>query len=155
MTAMDGPVGCGGMEYPMMTCIGGQWDSLTMYEVVTHEIGHMWFPMMVGSDEKRYTWQDEGLTQYLQSQSIPDFYKSVDDEEENRRFYFQVSEAGLEEPLMKHADRYYSDAGLRRRGILQAGQRAGGAPGDPGTRHLRARHARVRQALDRQASHAV
>ena len=109
MTAMDGPVGCGGMEYPMMTCIGGQWDSLTMYEVVTHEIGHMWFPMMVGSDEKRYTWQDEGLTQYLQSQSIPDFYKSVDDEEENRRFYFQVSEAGLEEPLMKHGDRYYSE----------------------------------------------
>ena len=109
MTAMDGPVGCGGMEYPMMTCIGGQWDSLTMQEVVTHEIGHMWFPMMVGSDEKRYTWQDEGLTQYLQSQSIPDFYKSLDDEEENRRFYFQVSEAGLEEPLMKHADRYYSE----------------------------------------------
>jgi hypothetical protein len=110
MTAMDGPVGCGGMEYPMMTCIGGQWDSLSMYEVVTHEIGHMWFPMMVGSDEKRYTWQDEGLTQYLQSQSIPDFYKTVDDEEENRKFYLQISEAGLEEPLMKHADRFYSEA---------------------------------------------
>jgi hypothetical protein len=110
MTAMDGPVGCGGMEYPMMTCIGGQWDSLSMYEVVTHEIGHMWFPMMVGTDEKRYTWQDEGLTQYLQSQSIPDFYKTLDDEEENRRIYLQVSEAGLEEPLMKHGDRYYGDA---------------------------------------------
>jgi hypothetical protein len=109
MTAMDGPVGCGGMEYPMMTCIGGQWDSLSMQEVVTHEIGHMWFPMMVGSDEKRFTWQDEGLTQYLQSQSIPDFYKSIDDEEENRRFYFQVAQAGMEEPLMKHGDRYYTD----------------------------------------------
>jgi hypothetical protein len=112
MTAMDGPVGCGGMEYPMMTCIGGQWDSLTMQEVVTHEIGHMWFPMMVGSDEKRHTWLDEGLTQYLQSQSIPDFYKSLDDEEENRRIYFQVSQAGLEEPLMKHGDRYYNEAGF-------------------------------------------
>jgi hypothetical protein len=112
MTAMDGPVGCGGMEYPMMTCIGGQWDSLTMQEVVTHEIGHMWFPMMVGSDEKRHTWQDEGLTQYLQSQSIADFYKSVDDEEENRRFYFQISEAGLEESLMKHGDRYYTEPGF-------------------------------------------
>ena len=109
MTAVDGPVGCGGMESPMRTCIGGQWDSLTMYEVVTHEIGHMWFPMQVGSDEKRYTWQDEGLTQYLQSQSIPDFYKTVDDEEENRKFYLQVSEAGLEEPLMKYGDRYYSE----------------------------------------------
>ncbi len=112
MTAMDGPVGCGGMEYPMMTCIGGQWDSLSMYEVVTHEIGHMWFPMMVGSDEKRYTWQDEGLTQYLQSQSIPDFYKTIDDEEENRRAYLQASAAGLEEQIMKYGDRYYSDVGF-------------------------------------------
>jgi aminopeptidase N len=97
------------MEYPMMTCIGGQWDSLSMQEVVTHEIGHMWFPMMVGSDEKRYTWMDEGLTQYLQSQSIPDFYKSVDDEEQNRKYYLQASQAGLEEPLMKHGDRYYNE----------------------------------------------
>jgi hypothetical protein len=109
MTAMDGPVGCGGMEYPMMTCIGGQWDSLTMQEVVTHEIGHMWFPMMVGSDEKRFTWMDEGLTQYLQSQSIPDFYQTIDDEAENRRYYLQVSQAGLEEQLMKHGDRYYNE----------------------------------------------
>ena len=33
MTAVDGPTSCGGMEYPMMTCIGGQWDTLGMYEV--------------------------------------------------------------------------------------------------------------------------
>jgi hypothetical protein len=50
MTAVDGPNSCGGMEYPMLTCIGGQWDTLGMYEVTTHEIGHMWFPMIVGSD---------------------------------------------------------------------------------------------------------
>ena len=45
MTAVDGPTSCGGMEYPMMTCIGGQWDTLGLYEVIMHEIGHMWFPM--------------------------------------------------------------------------------------------------------------
>ena len=69
MTAVDGPTSCGGMEYPMMTCIGGQWDTLSFYEVITHEIGHMWFPMMVGSDEKRFAWMDEGLTQFDQSQA--------------------------------------------------------------------------------------
>ncbi|HYF38119.1 MAG TPA: hypothetical protein VD930_00430, partial [Gemmatimonadales bacterium] len=39
MTAVDGPTSCGGMEYPMMTCVGGQWDTLSLYEVITHEIG--------------------------------------------------------------------------------------------------------------------
>jgi len=78
MTVVDGPTSCGGMEYPMMTCIGGQWDTLSFYEVVTHEIGHMWFPMMVGSDEKRFAWMDEGLTQFDQSQSMADFFKGFD-----------------------------------------------------------------------------
>jgi len=85
MTAVDGPTSCGGMEYPMMTCIGGQWDTLGLYEVTTHEIGHMWFPMLVGSDEKRYAWMDEGLTQFDQSQAMADFFKGFDDEERNRR----------------------------------------------------------------------
>ena len=84
MTAVDGPTSCGGMEYPMMTCIGGQWDTLGMYEVVDHEIGHMWFPMLVGSDEKRFAWMDEGVTQFIQSQGMADFFKGYDDEAQNR-----------------------------------------------------------------------
>ena len=87
MTAVDGPDSCGGMEYPMMTCIGGQWDTLSMYEVIDHEIGHMWFPMMVGSDEKRYAWMDEGFTQFDQSQGMDDFFKGFDDEARNRKNY--------------------------------------------------------------------
>jgi peptidase M1-like protein len=108
MTAMDGPTSCGGMEYPMMTCIGGQWDTLGLYEVITHEIGHMWFPMIVGSDEKRYAWMDEGLTQFDQSQSMPDFFKGFDDEARNRRNYLDLSEMGREVELMRHGDRYPS-----------------------------------------------
>jgi hypothetical protein len=108
MTAMDGPTSCGGMEYPMMTCIGGQWDTLGLYEVTTHEIGHMWFPMMVGSDEKRYAWMDEGLTQFDQSQSMDDFFKGFDDEARNRRNYLDFAEAGSEVELMRHGDRYPS-----------------------------------------------
>ena len=44
----------------------------------------MWFPMMVGSDEKRYAWMDEGLTQFIQSQAMADFFKGYDDEAQNR-----------------------------------------------------------------------
>jgi hypothetical protein len=106
MTAVDGPTSCGGMEYPMMTCIGGQWDTLGLYEVTTHEIGHMWFPMLVGSDEKRYAWMDEGLTQFNQSQAMADFFKGFDDEERNRRNYLGFAEGGGEVELIRHGDRY-------------------------------------------------
>ncbi len=108
MSMVDGPQSCGGMEFPMMTCIGGEWDSLSLYEVTTHEIGHMWFPMMVGSDEKRYAWMDEGLTQYDQSQAIRDMFKSVDDEEVNRNGYLNYIVRGDESALMRHGDRYPS-----------------------------------------------
>ncbi|MFL5401914.1 MAG: M1 family metallopeptidase [Gemmatimonadales bacterium] len=114
MTAVDGPSSCGGMEYPMMTCIGGQWDTLGLYEVTTHEIGHMWFPMMVGSDEKRYAWMDEGLTQFDQSQSMDEFFKGFDDEARNRKNYLDAIESGGEVELMHHGDRYptYSAYGV-------------------------------------------
>jgi peptidase M1-like protein len=108
MTAVDGPTSCGGMEYPMMTCIGGQWDTLGLYEVTTHEIGHMWFPMIVGSDEKRYAWMDEGFTQFDQSQSMGDFFKGFDDEARNRKNYLDFAETGGEVELMRHGDRYPS-----------------------------------------------
>jgi hypothetical protein len=108
MTAVDGPNSCGGMEYPMMTCIGGQWDTLGFYEVVTHEIGHMWFPMMVGSDEKRFAWMDEGLTQFDQSQSMDAFFKGFDDEARNRKNYLDFSTVAGEVELMHHGDRFPS-----------------------------------------------
>ena len=106
MTAVDGPKSCGGMEYPMMTCIGGQWDTLTMYEVVVHEIAHMWHPMQVGSDEKHFAWMDEGFAQYDQSQAMADFFKGYDDEAENREPYINLAIAGGEVELMRHGDRY-------------------------------------------------
>ena len=106
MTAVDGPTSCGGMEFPMMTCIGGQWDTLGLYEVITHEIGHMWFPMMIGSDEKRFAWMDEGLTQFDQSQAMADMFKGYDDEAKNRGAYLSLAEGGGEVELMRHGDRY-------------------------------------------------
>ena len=106
MSVVDGPTSCGGMEFPMMTCIGGQWDTLGLYDVITHEIGHMWFPMIVGSDEKRYAWMDEGLTQFDQSQAMGDFFKGFDDEARNRKNYLDVAEVGGEVELMHHADRF-------------------------------------------------
>ncbi|HTK56985.1 MAG TPA: M1 family metallopeptidase [Gemmatimonadales bacterium] len=105
MTVVQGVGGCGGMEYPMLTCIQAQWpDDTTLYEVTVHEIAHMWFPMMVGSDERRYSWMDEGNTQYDQSQGMQDFYPGFDDEARNRNIYLGLARNGAEATMMTQSD---------------------------------------------------
>jgi hypothetical protein len=106
MTAVDGVVSCSGMEYPMMTCIGGRRDTLALYSVTVHEIGHMWFPMLVGSDEKRYSWQDEGLTRFNQAQGMQEFFPGYDRERISRDNYLNLARAGGEVELMRHGDLY-------------------------------------------------
>ncbi|MBX2843060.1 MAG: M1 family metallopeptidase [Flammeovirgaceae bacterium] len=66
-----------GMEYPMICFNGGRpdedgtYDDRTKYAmigVIIHEVGHNYFPMIINSDERQWTWMDEGLntfTQYL------------------------------------------------------------------------------------------
>ena len=74
--SVNGPVG--GMEYPMITFNGPRTDlqddgdrTYTLGEkrflvgVVIHEIGHIYFPMIVNSDERQWTWMDEGLNSFL------------------------------------------------------------------------------------------
>ena len=56
-TQVDGPEG--GMEYPMLTFSGPG------FGVTDHEIGHEWWPMMVGVNETWYGWMDEGFDQYM------------------------------------------------------------------------------------------
>ncbi|MDP7029436.1 MAG: M1 family metallopeptidase [Phycisphaerales bacterium] len=72
--SVNGVVG-GGMEYPMMTFNGprpeedGTWTERSKYgliSVVIHEVGHFWFPMIVNSDERQWTWMDEGINTYHQ-----------------------------------------------------------------------------------------
>ena len=112
MTAMQGPNSCGGMEYPMITCIGGyQPDTLGLYGVTVHELAHMWFPMQVGSDEKRHAWQDEGLTEFNGIQGEADYFPGRDAEEQDKSIYGQVARMGMEEPLMRHGDRYDTGTG--------------------------------------------
>ncbi|MFL5528079.1 MAG: M1 family metallopeptidase, partial [Gemmatimonadaceae bacterium] len=59
-TSVAGPVG--GMEYPMFVMVGyGNDDPTSIFGTVNHEHGHEWFPMIVGSNERRYAWMDEGI----------------------------------------------------------------------------------------------
>ena len=71
--SVNGPVG--GMEYPMICFNGprpekdGTYSKRTKYgliSVIIHEVGHNYFPMIVNSDERQWTWMDEGITTFLQ-----------------------------------------------------------------------------------------
>ncbi len=64
-----------GMEYPMICFNGGRPEADGTYaertkygliSVVIHEVGHNYFPMIVNSDERQWTWMDEGLNSFLQ-----------------------------------------------------------------------------------------
>lgn len=82
--SVNGPIG-GGMEYPMITSNGPKpvietinGEEVRTYtkrakygliSVVIHEVGHIYFPMVVNSDERNWAWMDEGLNSFVQSLS--------------------------------------------------------------------------------------
>jgi hypothetical protein len=55
----------GGMEYPMIVFVRNFGTELATQGVIAHELGHMWFPMMVGSDETSFAWMDEGVNTFI------------------------------------------------------------------------------------------
>lgn len=105
MTAVDGIASCGGMEYPMMTCIGAGRDTMSLFGVTLHETAHMWFPMMVGSNEQAHAWQDEGLTTYNSAQGAREFYGRADDASLFGGYTFLARVEG-EVDLMRHGEQY-------------------------------------------------
>ena len=113
MTAVEGIIG-GGMEYPMMTLIGNNYRPRGLFSVTYHEISHMWFPMIVGQNEKRYTWMDEGTTSFNTAEGASAFYDENAWNSSNQSYY-RLAGTGLEIPSMRHADNY--PVGTSARGI--------------------------------------
>ncbi len=66
-----------GMEYPMLTFVPAIEKREDQYWVLTHEFGHEWFPMMVGSDERRYPWMDEGFNSFIDYGSAEGYFKGT------------------------------------------------------------------------------
>lgn len=60
---VNGPVG--GMEYPMIVFCRNRRSREGLFGVTTHELGHQWFPMTVGSNERLYAWMDEGFNTFI------------------------------------------------------------------------------------------
>ena len=127
--SVNGPVG--GMEYPMITFNGPRptldkktgektYSRRTKYGligVIIHEVGHNYFPMIVNSDERQWTWMDEGLNTFLQflaEQSWEDNYPS---RRGNAAHITKYMESSNQVPIMTNSE-----------SILQFGNNAYGKP---------------------------
>ncbi|RPD47133.1 M1 family peptidase [Hymenobacter sediminis] len=124
--SVHGPVG--GMEYPMLSFNGGRPEKdgtysadrkYGMISVIIHEVGHNFFPMIVNSDERQWTWMDEGLNtfvQYLTEQEWERNYPSKRGEPANIVPYMQTDKS-LQTPIMTNSE-----------SVLQFGNNAYGKP---------------------------
>lgn len=111
MTSVEGAdiIG-GGMEFPMITLIGdyNTAGAIALYGVTAHELAHMWVPMIVSTNERRYTWIDEGHTSFHTQQANVDRFGA---EQFNRGNlfgqYLQIAGTDLEGEMMRWSDFHY------------------------------------------------
>jgi len=65
----------GGMEYPGIVFCSFRSNGESLWGVTDHEFGHTWFPMIVGSNERKYAWMDEGFNTFINGISSKEFNK--------------------------------------------------------------------------------
>jgi len=106
----------GGMEFPMMTLIGdyNQRGADALYSVTFHEIAHMWIPMIISTDERRYSWIDEGYTVFQTDSGKEDYLgTAVNHRELTKRGYLFLAQTGREGEMMRWSDFQYSSTAFR------------------------------------------
>ncbi|WP_421874399.1 M1 family metallopeptidase [Marinoscillum sp.] len=108
-----------GMEYPMICFNYGRPDDDGTYSdrtkygmigVIIHEVGHNFFPMIINSDERQWTWMDEGLNTFVQYLTEKDFEVSFGEDFPSRRgpadkiVPYMSGERGLFRPIMTNSE---------------------------------------------------
>jgi hypothetical protein len=114
MTAVASPRGNAGMEYPMMTLIGSfnHGNPVDFYRVIAHELGHMWDPMQLATNERRYAWMDEGTADFNTVQAVQAFKKDYPELKgksaiNNVKRYLRIAGTDRENPIMRWSQYYY------------------------------------------------
>ncbi|MEP0711378.1 MAG: M1 family metallopeptidase, partial [Algoriphagus sp.] len=72
-TATNVAADIGGMEYPGLNFCSYNSKGEGLWGVTDHEFGHNWFPMIVGTNERRYAWMDEGFNTFINHYSTLEF----------------------------------------------------------------------------------
>ena len=97
----------GGMEYPMIVFCSMHARDQALFGVTDHEFGHTWFPMIVGSDERRYAWMDEGFNTFINYFSNRAFYG--DQSTRLRRYSPEYISGRMLEPIAEQPIMTYPD----------------------------------------------
>jgi len=128
--SVNGPVG--GMEYPMITFNGPRpeideddrsnrtWSRRTKYgliSVIIHEVGHIYFPMIVNTDERQWTWMDEGINTYLQFLAEQEWEENYPSRRGDARKIIPYMRSSNQMPIMTNSE-----------SVLQFGNNAYGKP---------------------------
>ena len=109
--SINGPVG--GMEYPMICFNGprprpdGTYSAQTKYgliSVIIHEVGHNYFPMIVNSDERDWTWMDEGLNTFVQFLAEAEWEKNYPSRRGEPQFITDYMVSQNQVPIMTQSD---------------------------------------------------
>lgn len=97
-----------GMEYPMVIFCASLQKREDQYWNLMHELGHQWFPMQVGSDERRYPWMDEGFNTFADYDAAEAFFKGTAYGDTVRRelldAYAATAIPGSEQPVITKPD---------------------------------------------------
>ncbi|RYE07591.1 MAG: M1 family peptidase, partial [Sphingobacteriaceae bacterium] len=92
-----------GMEYPGIVFCGAESRGGELWDVTNHEFGHNWFPMIVGSNERKYAWMDEGFNTFINMIDATlfnkgEYYTKPDAEENAHRAFGAQAEAIFNTP---------------------------------------------------------
>ena len=100
--------GDGGMEYAMCTLMLGNGTTQGMLNSAPHELAHSWFQQILGSNESKHSWLDEGFATYIEYLVL----NEIADKKEENPFsdlyptYYKLVASGKEQPQTTHSDRY-------------------------------------------------
>ncbi|HKH83319.1 MAG TPA: M1 family metallopeptidase, partial [Gemmatimonadales bacterium] len=97
----------GGMEYPMIVFCHNRTEAPALFSVTDHEIGHTWFPMIVGNNERLYAWMDEGFNTFMNRYNWDKKYPGQYNRRADPGLYIPHALSGKEEPVMTPADRIF------------------------------------------------
>jgi hypothetical protein len=102
--------GDGGMEYPMLTLITGRRRIGSLVGVSVHEFVHSWYHGMLASNEGRFAWMDEGMTQYASSKVMQELFPRPEPPHASAyRGYEALVQSDKHEPASIHADHFLSN----------------------------------------------
>ncbi len=94
-----------GMEYPAIVFCNSRSKAAGLWGVTDHEFGHTWFPMIVGSNERKYGWMDEGFNTFINDISTADFnHGEYAKKGQNRILNYQYIFSPQSETVMSRPD---------------------------------------------------